>query len=170
MEQSKIPVTKQIKYSPKNHWISPTVLFEAPHDTWMITNPAMLSTTKYLPASQDSAPLDHALQDHTRPGQHSDSSDKYSEELYTHPTLAELLEQFQQLQDQFIYLKSATCPPTHMAELIQLTYKLQHLIMMLQLPSRMRNICTQLCKNTQTLCVPERGKPHKILTPGCPNI
>ena len=74
-------------------------------------------------SSQDLAPLDLASPDHTMPGRDNKSSDEYSEEADTHYPLAELLEQFQ-LQDQFVCLKSATHPPTHMPELMQLTDKL----------------------------------------------
>ena len=63
------------------------------------------------------------------------SSDKYSEETDTCSPLVELLEQFQQLKDQFANLKSTTPQSTPMAELMQLTDKLQHLTMMLQLHS-----------------------------------
>ena len=66
------------------------------------------------------------------PGWDTDSSDEYSEETDTHHPLAELLEQFWQLQDQFGHLKSTTQPPSHMAQLMQLTDKLQHLTKMLQ--------------------------------------
>ena len=70
--------------------------------------------------------------DHTMPRGDNESSDKYNEETDTHCPLAELLEQFWQLQDQFSSLKSVTHPPTHMPEFMQLTDKLQHLTMMLQ--------------------------------------
>ena len=66
------------------------------------------------------------------PRKDNESSDDYSEQTDTHHPLAELLEQFQQLQDQFAYLKSATHSPAPMTELMQLTDKLQHLTMMLQ--------------------------------------
>ena len=46
--------------------------------------------------------------------------------------LAELLEQFQQHQDQFVYLKSAIHSIIHTLDMMQLTDELQHLTIMLQ--------------------------------------
>ena len=69
-----------------------------------------------VPAPQHSASLDHAPPDHTMPRGDNESFNEYSEETHTCCPLAELLEQFWQLQDQFLYLKSAIHPPTHMAE------------------------------------------------------
>ena len=66
------------------------------------------------------------------PGGDNESSKEYNEKTYTCHSLAELLKQFWQIQDQFASLKSATHPPTPMAELMQLTDKLQHLTMMLK--------------------------------------
>ena len=100
--------------------------------------------TEDVPATHDSAPMDLAQLEHTMPKGHNESSDEYSEETDTCCPLAEVLEQFQQLKDQFSSLKSSTHPPTPTAELMQLTDKLQHLTMMLQLhpaPSLMRNQC-----------------------------
>ena len=53
-----------------------------------------------------------------------ESSDEYCEETDTHCPLAELLEQFWQLKDQFASLKSTTPQSTPTAELTQLTDKL----------------------------------------------
>ena len=47
--------------------------------------------------------------------------------------MAELQEKFPQLQDQLAHLEPAPHPPAHMAELMQLTDKLQHLTMTLKL-------------------------------------
>ena len=88
--------------------------------------------TKDVPDPQNSASLDFAPPDHTMAKRDKESFDKYSEEAHTHYLLAELLEQFWQLQDQFSNLRSATLPPTHMLELMQLTDKLQHLAMTFQ--------------------------------------
>ena len=46
--------------------------------------------------------------------------------------MAEFQEQFPQLQEQLTHLEPAIHPTTHMAELMQLTDKLQHLTMTLQ--------------------------------------
>ena len=85
--------------------------------------------TENICATQDSAPLDLVSQDHTIHEGDNESSDKYSKENDTHHPLTKLLEQFWQLQDQFACLKSANHLPTPMAELMQLTDKLQHLTM-----------------------------------------
>ena len=53
----------------------------------------------------------------------------------THHPLAELLEQFWQLKDQFTSLKSTAYHSTSTTELTQLTDKLQHFTMILQLYS-----------------------------------
>ena len=84
------------------------------------------------PATQDSALLDLAPPEHIMPKIDNESSDKYCEETDTHCPLAELLEQFKQPRDQFTSLKSTTPQSTSTAELMQLTDKLQHLILMLQ--------------------------------------
>ena len=84
-----------------------------------------------VPAPQESVPLDLAPPDHTRPGETMNHLTNTVRKLTLCP-LAELLEQFQQLQDQFTCLKSAIHPSTHMVELKQLTDKLEHLTMMLQ--------------------------------------
>ena len=82
------------------------------HDTGDVSTP------------QESAPLDLAPPDHTMPRGDNESPDEYSKETDTHSPLAQLPVQFQQLQDQFASLKSATHQPTDMANLMQLTDKL----------------------------------------------
>ena len=84
--------------------------------------------------TQDSAPLDLVLPEHTMPKGDSESSGESCEETDTHHPLAELLEQFRQCKDQFASLQSTTDQSTSVAELMQLT-ELQHLSMMLQLHS-----------------------------------
>ena len=116
---------------------------------------------KDIPAPQDSASLDHVPPEHTMPGQDSDSSNEYNEETDTHCPLAEFLEQFQQPQDQFASLKSATYQPTPMAELIQLIDKLQHLTMTLRphpTPQPNEEPMQKLCRHTWTPCMPHREK------------
>ena len=54
----------------------------------------------------------------------SDSSDEYCEETDTHCPLADLLEQFQKLKNQFACLKSTTPQSITTEELSQLTDKL----------------------------------------------
>ena len=66
------------------------------------------------------------------PGDRHESSDEYYEENDTHCPLAELLEQFWQIKDQFASLKSTTHQSTSTAELTLLTDKLQDLMMTLQ--------------------------------------
>ena len=65
------------------------------------------------------------------PEQDNELSDEYCEETDAHCPLAELLELFCQLKDQFAILKSQS---TTAADLLQLTDKLQHLSMMLHPP------------------------------------
>ena len=128
-----------------------------------------------VPASQDSAPLDLLPPDHTMPRRHIESFDGYSEESDTCCPLAEVLEQFWQLQDQFAHLKSAVHPPTHMLEVRQLTDKLQQPTMMLQ-PHP--NPQPQLGTNGQNYAgihghlvhCTERGKPHHDLAAGYSHI
>ena len=91
--------------------------------------------TEDIPATKDSAPLDLAPPEHIIPKGDNESSDKYCEETDTHHPLAEFLEQFWQPKGQFASLKSTTPQSTPMAELMQLTDKLRHLTMMLQLHS-----------------------------------
>ena len=64
--------------------------------------------TEDSPATQDSSPLDLMPQDHPMPEGDNDSSDKYCEETDTHHPLADPLEQFQQIKNQFASLKSTT--------------------------------------------------------------
>ena len=90
----------------------------------------------------------------------SDSSDEYCEETDTCHPLADLLEQFQQLKNQFVSLKSNTPQSTPTKELSQPTDKVQHLTMALQpAPSPVRNQCTRPCKHTRTPCAQHRGNP-----------
>ena len=91
--------------------------------------------TEDIPATQDSAPLDLVPPECIMPEGDNESSDEYCEETDTCHHLAELLEQFQQPKGQFSSLKSTTPQSTFTAELTQLTGKLQHLTMMLQLQS-----------------------------------
>ena len=84
-----------------------------------------------IPATLDSSPLDLVPLKHTMSEGDNESSDIYWAETDTSHPLAELLEQFQQLKDQFASLKSTTPQSTPMAELMHLTEKLQHLTMML---------------------------------------
>ena len=88
-------------------------------------------TTRYrchdkedVPATQDSAPLDLAPPKHPMPEGNNKASDEYCEETNTCHPLAELLEQFWQLKDQFPSLKSTTHQSTSTVELTQLTDKL----------------------------------------------
>ena len=127
-----------------------------------------------VPAPQDSAALDLVPPGHIMPRQDHDSSGKYSEETDTCHTLAESLEQFQQLKDQFSSLKSATHPPTPMAELTQLTDKLQHPTMMLQLhPTPQPNeepMHKTMQAYTDILHATQRGKPHHDAAVGYSHI
>ena len=59
------------------------------------------------------------------------SSDEYCEELTCHP-LTDLLDQSQQLQNQFVSLKSNIPQFTHTKDLLQHIGKLQHLTMAFQ--------------------------------------
>ena len=90
---------------------------------------------KDIPATQDSAPLNLVPLEHTMPNGDNESYDEYCEETDTCCLLAELLEQFKQIKDQFARLKSTTNQSKPMAQLSQLTDKLQHLTMMLELHS-----------------------------------
>ena len=101
------------------------------HKTYTMTTRYRIYDMEDLPATQDSAPLDLAQLDHTMPEGDNESSDDYSEETDTCHPLAELLEQFQQLQP-ICLLEICHQPPTSAAELMQLTDKLQHLTMTLQ--------------------------------------
>ena len=88
--------------------------------------------------------------------------------------MAELLEQFQQLQEQLTQFEPDAHPPTHMADLMQLTDKLQHLTMTLQpYPTpkpREESMHTTIQAYTDTLQTTQRGKSHHILTPGYPHV
>ena len=66
------------------------------------------------------------------PERDNDSSNEYCEETDTGHPLADLLEQFQQLKNQFANLQSNTSQTTPTEELLQLTDKLQHLTIALQ--------------------------------------
>ena len=61
-----------------------------------------------VPAPQDSVSLGISQPDHSMPGWDSESPDEYNEETDTHHPLADLLEQFWQLQDWFSSLKSTS--------------------------------------------------------------
>ena len=138
-------------------------------------------TTRYgshdmedVPASQDAAPLDHVPPDHTMPKGNNESSDKYCEETDTFHPFAKLLEQFQQLKDQFTCLISATDLYTAMAELMQLMDKLQHLSMKLQLHPAPHPNEEPIHKTMQaymdTLYATQREKPHHNHAAGYPHI
>ena len=88
--------------------------------------------TEDIPDTKDSIPLDLILQDDPVPEADNDSSNEYCEETDTHHLLGDLLEQFQQLKNQFANLKCGTSQSTPTEELSQLTDKLQHLTMVLQ--------------------------------------
>ena len=88
-----------------------------------------------VPVTQDSDPQDLAPPEHTMPRGDKELSDEHCEETDTHCPLAELLEQFWQLKDQFTSLKSTPHQSTPMAEWTQLIDKLQHLTTTLQLHS-----------------------------------
>ena len=89
--------------------------------------------TKDVSATQDSPPQNLAPEEQPMPEGDDESSKEYCEETDTHHPLAELLEQFCQLKDQFASLKSTTLQSTPIAKLSQLTDQLQHLTMMLHL-------------------------------------
>ena len=73
---------------------------------------------------------------------------------YTQCPLADLLEEFQKLKNQFASLKSNSPKSKPTEEMSQVTDKLQHLIMALQpAPSLVRSLCTKPCRHTQTLCM-----------------
>ena len=123
--------------------------------------------------TQDSAALDLVLMKDPMPEGDNESSDKYCEEADSHHPLAELLEQFWYLKDQFASLKATTpkCTPT--VEMAQLTHKLQHLTMMLQphlFPNLMKNQCTKLCRHRHLVHNKEKIKPHHDHAAGYPHI
>ena len=87
----------------------------------------------------------------------NDSSNEYFEEPDTCHPLAELIEQFKLLKNQFAHLKPNTPHSTPTEELLKFTDKLQHLTIVLQpAPSPMRNQCTKTCRHTQIPCVQHR--------------
>ena len=116
--------------------------------------------TEDISATQDLAPLDLVPPEHTMPEGDNESSDEFSEETDTHCSLAEQLEQFWQPKDQFASLKSTTHPYMPMAELTQLTDKLQHLYMMHQPhPAHQPNeepVHKTMQAYTDTLCTTQR--------------
>ena len=121
------------------------------HKTHTMTTRCGSYDIEEVPATQDSSPLDLMPQEDTMPKWDNESSDKYCEETDICHSLAELLEQLQQMKDQFASLKFTTLQSTPIAELMQLIDKLQHLAMILQLhssPNLMRNQCTKLCRHT----------------------
>ena len=119
-----------------------------------------------ISATQDSAPLDLALPEHTMPRGDNESYDEYCEETDTHHPLAKLLEQFLQLKDQFSSLKSTTHHSTSTAELTQLTDELPHLSMMIQLLSAPQHSKEPVHKTFQvcmdTLCATQRESNFTI--------
>ena len=116
--------------------------------------------TEVISDTQDSPPLNVVLQDHLVPEGDNDLSDEYCEETDTCHPLADLLEQFQQLTNQFPSLKSNTPQSTPTGELSQLTDKLQHHTMVLQpVPHPVRNQCTRPCRHTWTPSMQHRGNP-----------
>ena len=64
--------------------------------------------TEDIPDTQNSTPLELAPQDHPMLEEDNDSSDEYCEETDTCHPFADVLEQFQQLKNQFANLKSNT--------------------------------------------------------------
>ena len=96
-------------------------------------------------------------------------SDEYCKETDICCPLGELLGQFPKLKDQFTSLQSTIPQSIPEAELLQLTDKLQHLMMMLQpahQPSEEQ--CTKPCRPTQTLCIQHGEK--QTLTQPCSKI
>ena len=68
--------------------------------------------TKDIVDTKNSTPLDLMPQDHPLPVGDNDSSTEYCEETDACCLLADLLEQFLQLKNQFASLKSTTSTPT----------------------------------------------------------
>ena len=99
------------------------------HKTHTMTTIYGSHDREVIPTTQDSYPLNLAPLEHTMPRGDNESSDEYCEETDICHPLAELLEQFWQLKDQFASLKSTTPKSTPMAVLTQLTDTLQHLTM-----------------------------------------
>ena len=102
-------------------------------------------------------PLDLVPQDQPVPEGDNDLSNEYCEETDTCHPLADLLEQFQQLKNQFASLKSNT-PQSTPTELSQLTDKLQHVTMALQpvLESCEEPVHETMQAYTCTLCTTQR--------------
>ena len=154
MEQSRIPIGKQIKCSPVTNCISPTPpqkslicteddhahiprpqattpegyakhLWNMPKDTWH-GNQIWKSGHRGCPLHPRLNPLDLMSQDHTILDGLNDSSDKYCEETDTCQPLAN------SLKTNLKNLKSNTPQSTPTEELSLLTDKLQHLAMVLQ--------------------------------------
>ena len=118
-----------------------------------------------VPAMQDSALLDLVPSSYNMPGGDNESSNEYSEETDTCHPLVELLEKFLQLQDQFAYLKSAAYQPTYTAELTQLSENCNTSLWCsndTKLPSLMWNLCTKLCMDRWTPCVPHTDKQTSL--------
>ena len=76
--------------------------------------------------------MDLTSQDHPVPEGDNDSPDEYCEETETCCPFVDLLEQFQQLKNQFESLEANTPQSTPIEELSQLPNKPQHLSMVLQ--------------------------------------
>ena len=108
-------------------------IFGTCHKTHTMTTRFESHGTEDVPATQDSALLYLVPSEHTMLKGDNESCDKYSEETDTVLALGELLEHFLQLKYLFASLKSANHQPTPMAEMMQLTDKLQHLTVMIHL-------------------------------------
>ena len=85
-----------------------------------------------IPDIQNTTLLDLMPQDHPVPEGDNDLSNEYCVETDNYQSLADLLEQFQQLKNQFSSLKSNTPQSTPIDKLLQLTDKLHYLTMVLQ--------------------------------------
>ena len=102
-------------------------------------------------ATQSSLSLDLVTQEHPMPEGDNESSDECCEKTDTHHPLAELLEQFHQLKDQFASLNSTTSQshPQQNCYSSQITCSTSPRCSD-QLPSLVRNQCTKPCRCTQT--------------------
>ena len=111
-------------------------------------------------------------QDHLIPERNNDPSDEYCEKTDTHCFLADLLEQFQQLKNQFLSLKSNTPQFTPTEELSQLTDKLQHLTMVLQPTphSSVEPVDKTMQEYVDTLHTTEIIQSHQDLATGYPTF
>ena len=116
-------------------------------DTWH-GDQVWKSGQKGYPWTQDSTLLDLTPQDHHMPEGDNDSSDNIVKKLTLTPW-ADLLEQFQQLKNQFENLKSNMPQSTPTEELLQLTDKLQHLTMVLQPAPPVQ--CLKPCRHTKRI-------------------